>query len=376
MAIDTGILRREIEETKLILEEKYAIAHVAARKAAESYKALLIAEENRDLKNGSKEIAKHEVAEDSFKLSLREYFYFSDTYTSLVEKLLALYEDLIESGCAGVAKKARAEAKRFEEKESYRKDKLSDIVMKISGIDDAYAAYVSESEIKEVLPEKESELQEIKKAPDFQALESKAAEEYALYNEPRNTYAAEAINVDITNIIESAVAKAMDRFNTVLEMRTNKIIDNGESSEDEQPQASPVSEDIFKMHSELVDFELEIAAKLAVLTEKLKNISEDLINIGATCINLAGAQREVAESQKKTEEMQNTLLQDAKKTEEGQKIISEAQSALMERQTALSELQRTNAEKQAFLTKEQSEISELQKATYAEHKRLKKKIKK
>ena len=54
MAIDTGALRKELEEKKLILDEKYAIAEVAARKIVERYKELLVAEENRDLKNGTR----------------------------------------------------------------------------------------------------------------------------------------------------------------------------------------------------------------------------------------------------------------------------------------------------------------------------------
>ena len=374
MAIDTGIFRREIEEARLILEEKYAIAHVAARKAVEAYDELLVAEENRDLKNGSKEIAKHEIAEDSFKLSLREYFYFSSEYTALVEKLLALYEDLIASACAAVAKKVRAEVKRFEERESYRKDKLFDIVAKISGIEDSYADYVAESEDGEA-PSEMPPTEEIKKEPDFQYTENEADGEYSPYS-GRRAPSTDAVNVDITNIIENAVVKAMDRFNAVLEMRTSKILDGEEAVEEREPATPSESENIFKLHSELVDFELEIAAKLGVLTEKLKALSEDLINIGATCIKLAGAQRETLESQKKTEEMQNALLLDAKKTEESQRAIAETQTALLAQQTALSELEKTNAEKLAFLTKEQTEISELQKAAYTEQKRLKKKLKK
>lgn len=376
MAIDTGNLRREIEETRLIIEDKYAIATVAARKLAESYEELLIAEENRELKNGSREIARHEIAEESFKLSLKEYFRFADIYNSTVDKVSSLYETLIESDCAKGAKKARAEAKRFMERESYRKDKLSDTVEKISGVDEAYDDYLSEKN-GEISAEDYAVYPETKKEPVRQTEEFNAAGPYTDYNaQGSDSHTAAAVNIDITHVIESAVATAMDRFNAVLESRMNKTVEGRTDASATESVSADESEDILKMHSELVGFELEIAAKLAVLTEKLKSISEDLINIGASCIELSNIQREAAESQKKTEEMQRAVLDDARRTEESQRLISETQAVLLTEQQALIDMQRSNTEKQAFLTKEQAEISDLQKETYREHKQIKKKVRK
>lgn len=367
VAIDTGNLRREIEQKKLILEEKYAIAEVAARKVVECYKDLLIAEENRDFKNGSKEIARHEMAENAFKLSETEYFRFAQIYHSLLGEIFSLYEELINSDCTKGAKKARGEAKRFEERESYRKDRLSEIVARVSGVNEAYADYVSgkkneDSHIDEAMLTQDIESGLVNSDFSNESTESTPQPEMSSRHVP-----ADSVNVDVTRIVESAVALAMDKFNAVLEARTNKIIeDTGSNSPEQSPDRSE-SENILKLHSELVDFELEIAAKLSVLTEKLKNLSEDLIKIGVSCIELSNTQKEVAKAQKETADMQLALLQSAEELKQKQMLTTEEYSSAAAEQTALLERQMTSIEKQASLGERQAEIETLQKTILEAH---------
>ena len=367
MAIDTGALRKELEEKKLILDEKYAIAEVAARKVTERYKELIVAEENRDLKNGSKEIARHEVAEDAFSLSVKEYFRFAGIYNSLVEEVLSLYEKIIESDCVKGAKKARGEAKRFEERERYRKDRLSNIVAKVSGVNEAYVDYLSEQNSKEYMTDEAFLSEDAESEFDGGDFAEEPAKPYFQPDVQRQNASADAVNVDVTRIVENAVASAMDKFNAVLEARTSKIIK--ESANNSAPRVSDTSEseNIFKLHTELVDFELEIAAKLSVLTEKLKNLSEDLIKIGVSCIELSNTQKEVARTQKETSDMQLALLQSAEDTNEKQKLMTKEYSSAMAEQAALFEKQKANVDAQASLAEGQSQLEQLQKTIIEAH---------
>lgn len=365
MAIDTGALRKELEEKKLILDEKYAIAEVAARKVVERYKELLVAEENRDFKNGSKEIARHEVAEEAFSLSVKDYFRFAGIYSSLLEEVLSLYEKLIDSECVKGAKKARAEAKRFEERENYRKGRLENIVAKVSGVNEAYADYISDISEQQSGEEKTDEDFSFKDIEDEWSESAFQAEPEQLYEPaelPRRDATANAVNVDITAIIENAVASAMDKFNAVLEARTNKILNESAPTAAVNAQTSEESENIFKLHSGLVDFELEIAAKLSVLTEKLKALSEDLIKIGVSCIELSNTQKETLKKQSEIADMQAALLKSAEEVAEKQILTSENYSAALQEQTALLEKQKASASAQAFIGDGQSELETLQKS--------------
>ena len=367
MAIDTGALRKELEEKKLILDEKYAIAEVAARKVVERYKELLVAEENRDLKNGSKEIARHEVAEDAFRLSVKEYFRFADIYTSLAEEVLSLYEVLIDTDCVKGAKKARGEAKRFEERENYRKSRLSDIVSRVSGVNEAYADYVAEGKSQESSTDEAINFEDATDEPNDDAFSTDRAESYLQTDEPKQNAPVSAVNVDVTRIVESAVASAMDKFNAVLEARTNQIMKEGANNSAPQTSDTSESENIFKLHSGLVDLELEIAAKLSVLTEKLKNLSEDLIKIGVTCIELSNTQKEVAKTQKETSDMQLALLQSAENTMEKQKLMTAEYSSVAAEQAELFESQKANSEAQASLGESQAELEKMQKSILEAH---------
>lgn len=418
----THQIKREIEQTRLVLEEKYALAMTAARKILEKHEELTVAEENRDVRGASKDIARHEIAEGYFISAVKKFFIFLGGYDDAVENLLKLYDELAAVGCAKEAKRARAEAERIEGQERYRRDRLFDIIKYVSGVEAMYSEYsrdkgkVGKKLTQNLDLEEDSILQNdediLSKEFDSAAFDSDITENRSKsVAEEKQGYGASAINIDISKIVEESVAVALSKFNSVLEKR----IDSAVAEYSGSPKSAQLSDDVLKMHSELVDFELEIASKLSDLTNKLKGISKQMIDIGDAYIKLSDMQKELSEKQMKFSEEQSALSLDIEKNyeiqreiAENQTVISEGQSAISEQQSELVtlsssimdtsksiskstseilsaqkeiyELQHTaidsgkkNLDIQRALTAKQMELTSLQKSALAEHKLLKRK---
>lgn len=371
MAKETEDYKREIEEGRLSLEEKYVLAMTAARKTVQSHDKLIAAEETRDFRGGSKDIAKHEIAESLFDAAVKKFFYFLTVYDQAVENCISLYSQLISSACAKEAKKARAEVEKLEERERYRRDKLFDVIRYVNGIDDMYSEYVLESTNTDV--------------SDHLAFENEAAEEPAAQNTPlseaepedlqkkfyqtdsthnnphdnedgaalRDGYNVYAASIDISPIIEEAISVAMAKFNSALD----KSVDDAIIQYSQKARPSAMPSDALKMHCELVDFELEIAGKLAELTDKLKGISDQMIQITSACMTLSDAQKSIAESQKKANDAQRDLIREMQEIQEDQRAVSDEQTSLAQEQAAVMEKQKLNFDNQSALAERQSAVA-------------------
>ncbi|MBE6644250.1 MAG: hypothetical protein E7612_02580 [Ruminococcaceae bacterium] len=314
MAKETEEYKSEIEESKFSLEEKYALAMTAARKIAQRNDELSAAEEVRDLRGGSKDIAKHEIAESLFASAVKKFFYFLSAYDQAVENCITLYSQFVSSACARDAKKARAEAEKLESRERYRRDKLFDVIRYVHGIDDMYSEYVSERANRDDASNEsfnsdggnDSRASAQSKEPDAQNLtysereyQPSSAIDGAVtpQKEPQisENYNVSAASIDISPIIEEAVSAAMAKFNSALD----KCVDEAIRDYAQKIRAAALPADSLKMHSELVDFELEMAGKLSELTDKLKGISDTLTEITAACMALSDARKNIEEDQKK-----------------------------------------------------------------------------
>ena len=402
MASNTEGLKRQIREQKAVLEDKYAICLVAARAIVENHNNLIYAEEDRDIKNTDRAIEKHEAAEISFNQAVKDFIGFTRSYDIAVEKITALYVELVETDCAKGAKRARADAERFEDFESYRKDKLFDIVRDISGIRKAYnESAKSESQadapkapsVENELPVQQkngqvdinrdtqgAEYAGIGNASAYQTVSQPAFQPRREYNpqqyigyDPHRQYAPQGVNIapasiDISGIVEDAVASAMNKFKAVFEKRVSEFSDK-ESTEGDtvSTAAAEVSGAIMNMEAEIAESELEIVKKLEEIIGKLKVISDEMINLGASYIDLLHTQKDAGESQKKINDTQRTLVREIQGVQANQKIIFKEQSSVSAEQSALIERQRANAESQAMLNSAQAEVSELQRSITEAH---------
>ena len=383
MASNNEAIRGKIEAAKSTAKDKYAVCKVAARRLASAYASLIEAEEIRDIKSGAKSIAKHAKAESVFNVAKKEYISFIRLYDELVEEVLSLYDELISSENAKGAKKARLEAEKFESHESYQRDVLFEIVKDIDGLENSEELpeakkIFNQEKAKEATPAPVQNInEEHREKPQS---EPKNYSPYGMPHympfEPYRPYAPQGVHIapasiDISPIVEDAVASAMEKFKQAFGKRAEAFIENmpkGEAAE--SVQSSEVSGAVLLMEEEVSETEKAVVERLSGVIENLKALSAEMTELGAAYMQLANTQKDAVNAQRKVNDMQRSLSRELQGVQANQKVINQDQADVSAEQAAVIEQQKANAENQKLLEAAQVEITEMQKSLLEAQKAL------
>ena len=375
-------VRGRIEAAKNNVRDKYAVSKVAARRVAQAHAALIEAEEAKELKNNQKSITRCAVAENNLASAKKEFVSFVSLYTSLVSDVISLYEELAITESPKVARKVRAEAEKFEARENSLKDALYDIVRDVEGIFEMAFERKRNFEYEEdTQPEREERYMreeerymrdEERREPQYQRpsyREYPPFDYYQPHYEPYRPYPHQPVNIapttiDISHIVEEAVASAMEKFKAVFSKRADEFAkENGWA---EVSQSAPrASRAIVEMENEIAENEAEIAEKLKSIVENLKTVSQSMTELGVSYMALANAEGDAVEAQRKINDMQRALTREIQGVQANQKVIMGEQRAVAEEQAALIAEEKANVENQKLVCQEQSEAVEMQKALIA-----------
>ncbi len=379
MASNSETIRRRIEAGKSTVRDKYAVCKVAARKLSEAYNALIEAEEMRDLKNTPKSHTRCAVAENTLLSAKKEFISFVSLYTSFVGDVLSLYDELIANENAKGAKRARAEAEKFESRESYLKDALYDIVKEVEGISEmTFEPKRSTRTTEDAQPKRERapmyEEQNEACENTYQRQGYQAPPEYRQphyyppYHDPYRPQPHQQVNIapttiDISKIVEDAVASAMEKFKAVFNRRADEFISENPLPES-QRQSGNASGAVMLMEAEIAENEAEIADKLKDIVENLNNISKSMTELGASYMALSNAEGDAIEAQRKINDMQRTLSREIQGVQAKQKVINGDQAGVAAEQAEIVSQVKANIENQKILAEKQIETSEMQKALF------------
>lgn len=384
-------IRERLDLAREAVEGRLAVSKVAARKLIEANLALIEAEEYRDAKGNSKAAARHELAECSYNECLKDFISFFKTYEAELERALLVYDEVVVASDARAAKRIRAEAEKFETQQSYMRESVWDSLDSIAGLAEAYNSYsaVRNEKQDEVTDFVERELESVElfreeKAAVEQNFEEPAKKEeptkkeepprnteapcgpqgyapYGAYNPyypPQQSVSIAPATIDISPIIEEAVAAALNKFKSVFEKRADELAE-AESA------AIITTDKIVKSESEIAEAEAAIAAKLAEIMGGLKTLVDELVVVGESCEKLIETEKEVAERQRRVNDMQRTLVREMQGVQANQKVITGEQSALTEAQATLAELQAANAENNKLILSAEGEVADMQKSLLA-----------
>ncbi len=375
MASSSETIRRRIEAGKSTVKDKYAVSKVAARRLSGAHSALIEAEEMRELKNTSKSVTRCAVAENTLLSAKKEFVSFVSLYTSFVADVLSLYDELIAAEDAKGAKKARVEAEKFERRESYLKDALYDMVKDVEGISEMTfepkrnAAYRDNTETKQEgapSPDVQSEAREnTYQAQGYQVPpQYHQPHYYQPYHDPYRPHPPVNIaptTIDISRIVEDAVASALEKFKVVFNRRADEFVS-------EYPLPAPqaiapnVSGAVAQMEGEIAANEAEIAEKLGGIVEGLTAVSKSMTELGASYMALTNAEQDAVLAQRKINEMQRTLSREIQGVQAKQKVINQDQAGISAEQAAVISEGKANIENQKLIMAEQAETVEMQKA--------------
>ena len=341
--VKSETLKSKIGAERASVKDKYSSLKASAKKLSQAYDAMLDAEERKDAKNNTKSHVRFAVRENEYTAALKEYKSVISLYDSLVEDVVALYEELIAIEKPKAIKKARAEAEKFERQCALMREKAIGVA---SAVKDA--TVVAE-------PKKAT-------APLADAVEKAALREPTA--EPVKPYAQGVsiapMSIDISSIVEEAVAAAMNKFKAAFEKRADSYIAKMPTISGNTAVVSAPSDAVVGIEEKVLEDEKVLVGKLTSLTESLKALSDEITELGAAYMQLANKQQDAMELQRKINDMQRAVSREIQGVQANQKVINQDQAALSAEQAVVLEGAKANLENQKLLSESQSSVAEMQ----------------
>lgn len=400
----TQILKTKIERTKVAVKESTCACKSAAKALADAHRKYVSAEELLNRKNSQKNLRGFALARDVYDAALKEYLQIFGTYYNLVEEVLTAYDSLILED-RRKASKFRGEAEKYEEQQNRVKANLAGVLKNVNGIEEALTDFLSKSS------DKNENAEESKDAP---ALNEEQVEEaiaeavgdngkkenyqaqpydnarFGVYYPPHyayqpphyfDPYRAPAprgvdiapVNIDITPMIEDAVAVAMEKFKIAIAKEIDSSLPKVPScdvapveastpeAEEKKDEAAPVSH-ISAVEEGIFEDEKFVSEKLVSLVSGLKELMTEISSIGAVFMNIANQQKDIAELQRKINDMQRALTRELQGVQVNQKVIAQDQVAVAEEQALVLEEQKANLEAQKLISAAQKDMAQMQSA--------------
>lgn len=364
--------RRKIDAARATLREKYSTCKTAARRLSVAYSRLVDAEAKLDLKPTARLMSKHAIQETQYNVALKEYFSCAKLYSSLVEEVMALYNEYYLSEDGRTAKKIKAESARFETQQYRLKQKIAEVAKDVSEAIGAFDKHPEEKNLEEIKREAVQKAEE--HAPISPKLNEQQAYSYsALGNsypphQPTDMYRQymphgvniAPMSIDISDIVEDAVASAMEKFKAAFNKEASSFIDSIKTEVD-APNGDFDATRVASLAQSVVAEEGALAEKLAALMENLKNLSDEMTSLGAAYMQLANAQRDAAELQRRINDMQRAISREIQGVQANQKVINQDQAAVSAEQAVVMEEQKANLEGQKLLVESSVSVSDMQK---------------
>ena len=371
-------LKKKIAAGKSTVDDKYACCKRSAKKLVSSRNALIAAEAKKESKGTSGALANFAVAENRYSAAIKEYKSFLSLYDSLVDDVLKLYDELVMIENAKGAKKARIEAEKFDTHQGVLKENLWQIVkdmdisepekpVKDEGKGTVKENFVSENkDLEDTLKPKATPQMKQQMPPPSRHSNYSAAPSYFVPSEYMyRPYYPQGVNIapatiDISSIVEDAVASAMEKFKAAFDKRAGAFCKELTVTPPES--ALVMSEKVMAMEENVAENEQYIIEKLTGLTENLKNLSDEMTVLGAAYMQLANKQKDAVELQRRINDMQRALSRELQGVQANQKVINQDQAEVSAEQASVMEHQKANVENQKLIADSQDSLADMQKA--------------
>lgn len=359
-------LKRRIETAKLAVTDKYAICRVAAKRLREAHGEMRGADEKLGTRFGARAKNVYAAAENEFNTALKEFSSFVARYDALVDEVMALYDEIAADDSRG-AHKIYAEAEKFESQQSFQRERLFESVSGIEGV------VRDKNEQKDRTPWQKNEPKHkdmpIDEPHEGEYYVNKAPRAYAhsaregapqFYRAPEPQYyphhtevSVMPMSIDISNIVEDAVAAAMEKFKRAFDKRADRYIDSIEPT--------PCKE--IRENGENVEASGENDGKdaLSDVISKVSSISSDMQALASQYEALASSKEDAFAAMQKVNDIQRSTARELQGALAKQKVMSQDQAALSTEQAALAERLKANLENHKLLLDVAAEISDMQK---------------
>lgn len=356
-------LKRRIETAKLSVTDKYAICRVAAKRLREAHSEMRGADEKLGGRLGARAKNVYAAAEAEYRSAVKEFSSFVARYDALVDEVMALYDELAAEDARG-AHKIYAEAEKFEDQQSFQRERLFESLSGIEGISR------DKNEAKDTTPcqKNESNCEESPIDEHREHYVNRAPHAYAhphgephYYRAPEPPYypmhpqvSVAPMSIDISEIVQDAVAAAMEKFKRAFEKRADGFIESIEPTPCKEKQE--IAENAESLQNTGAATE-----ELSNIVSRVRDISSDMASLSSQYEALASSKEEAFAAMQKVNDIQRTTARELQGALAKQKVMSQDQAALSTEQAALAEQLKANLENHKLLLDVAAEISDMQK---------------
>lgn len=178
------------------------------------------------------------------------------------------------------------------------------------------------------------------------------------------------INIDISRVVEKAVAGAMEKFSAELDRRLADLkINLPEITAVAAPAVAPAPITVpavtltqaYDMETKISDDEKFLLEKLTGLMNNLHTMSDTMMALTQGFAEISQKQAEISEQQKKTNDIQRFTQREQLGVQTSQKVLGKDQIAIVEEQNNVAEAQKNAIELQAQVSEVQKAVAEEQK---------------
>lgn len=168
------------------------------------------------------------------------------------------------------------------------------------------------------------------------------------------------VSIDVSAIVEKAIAATMDKFSEALDKRIATYMENYELNLPVQSGKTYGAGEIAAVEGTILEDEQFLLDKLTAMMENLKALTAQVAELSAAYAEISSKSADANELQKQTNEMQRRTLREQQGIQVSQRVISQDQIAVAQTQTALAEQQKAVQERQQAITEAQASMEETQ----------------
>ncbi len=156
------------------------------------------------------------------------------------------------------------------------------------------------------------------------------------------------ITLDVTKIVERAIAAAMEKLSAGMERKIEEYISSLTIPTPDTQTANPLASQIDALNT-VADYEEQIVKKIADICNTLRTVVDGLVALSASASELGEKQQQLSAIQKQINELQRQTVRDQQGVSVNQRLISEELAAVVKETSDL-------VSAQASLTAQMEEI--------------------
>ena len=179
------------------------------------------------------------------------------------------------------------------------------------------------------------------------------------------------VSIDVSAIVEKAIAATMQKFSEALDKRIETYMENYDLNIP-APQAAtaPASvlaktqgaEEIAVLEGTILEDEQFLIDKLTSMVESIKTLTAQVAELSAAYAEIASKSADANELQKQTNDMQRRTLREQQGIQVSQRVVAQDQMVVAQAQNALAEQQKAVQDTQQALNDAQNAVNEAQNA--------------